>query len=308
MTVTREPDADRGSVTATQDWLLEVGPREAAIHCARTHVFAETSTDTDYICSTISRDVYFGVPIRTRGGNEIPDSSVLVNYDQVRGYYEGRAGSYVVLASAQLKSIASDWYLFNESAATLRGTGMIGDVDATGREWIVNSAVIFPTAPDGIRGEICVTRYPFVDIVKDDVVAPPPPSDPRTYMPMREIEHTALIDKFLAALRTNDTKQIESYLGANYTMAVRVDDLDGEQSVLTAKTAADGARNISTIFAGASDLTLVSRLSTDWYVFAEYLVNYDDGHVRRLALTHPVENGKFTGAFGYGRDERKGTR
>ena len=306
MTVTREPDADRGSVTATQDWLLELGPREAAIHCARTHVFAETSTDTDYICSTISHDVYFGVPTRTREGNVIPDGAVLVNYEQVRGYYEGRAGSYIVLASAQLKSIASDWYLFNESAATLRGTGMIGDVDATDREWIVNSAVIFPTAADGIRGEICVTRYPFVDIVKDDVVAPPPPSDARTYMPMREIEHTAILDRFLATLRTSDATKIETYLGANYTMAVRVDDLDGDQSVLTATTAGEGARNIATIFAGASDLTLVSRLSTDWYVFAEYLVNYDDGHVRRLALTHPVEGGKLTGAFGYGRDEKKG--
>ena len=305
MTVTREPDADRGSVTATQDWLLELGPREAAIHCARTHVFAETSTDTDYICSTISRDVYFGVPTRTREGNVIPDGAVLINYEQVRGYYEGRAGSYVVLASAQLKSIASDWYLFNESAATLRGTGMIGDVDATDREWIVNSAVIFPTAPDGIRGEICVTRYPFVDIVKDDVIAPAPPTDPRTYMPMREIEHTALLDRLLATLRTPDAKKIEPYLGPNYTMAVRVDDLAGEQSVLTATTASEGARNIAAIFAGASDLTLVSRLSTDWYIFAEYLVNYDDGHVRRLALTHPVENGKITGTFGYGRDEKK---
>jgi hypothetical protein len=306
MTVTREPDADRGSVTATQDWLLELGPREAAIHCARTHVFAETSTDTDYICSTISHDVYFGVPTRTREANVIPDGAVLVNYEQVRGYYEGRAGSYVVLASAQLKSIASDWYLFNESAATLRGTGMIGDVDATDREWIVNSAVIFPTAPDGIRGEICVTRYPFVDIVKDDVIAPPPPSDARTYMPMREIEHTALIDRFLATLRAGGATQIEAHLGANYTMAVRVDDLDGEQSVLTATTAGEGAQNIATMFAGASDLTLVSRISTDWYVFAEYLVNYDDGHVRRLALTHPVEGGKITGTFGYGRDEKKG--
>jgi hypothetical protein len=89
-------------------------------------------------------------------------------------------------------------------------------------------------------------------------------------------------------------------------MAVRVDDVDGNQSVLTAKTAADGARNINTIFAGMSDLTLVSRISTDWYIFAEYLVNFADGHVRRLALTHPVEGGKISGAFGYGRDERKG--
>jgi len=306
MTVTREPSADRGSIKGTQDWLLEVGPREAAIHCARTHVFAETSTDTDYICSTISHDVYFGVPVRTREGNLIPDSSVLVNYDQVRGYYEGRAGAYVVLASAQLKSIATDWYLFNESAATLRGTGMIGDVDSTDREWIVNSAVIFPTAPDGIRGEICVTRYPFVDMLTDSVVTPPPPTDPRTYMPLREMEHTALVDRFLGALREEDQAAIEADLAGNHTMAVRLDDLTGQQNVMTATSGADASNHFITMVSGASDLTLVSRIATEWYVFAEYLLNFDDGRVRRLALTHPVEQGKLTGTFGYGRDEKKG--
>jgi hypothetical protein len=65
---------------------------------------------------------------------------------------------------------------------------------------------------------------------------------------------------------------------------------------------------MSTIFAGASDLTLVSRITSDWYVFAEYLINFDDGHVRRIVLTHPIEGGKITGAFGYGRDERKAAR
>jgi len=306
MTVTREPSADRGSIKSTQDWLLDVGPREAAIHCARTHVFAETSTDTDYICSTISRDVYFGVPIRTREGNLIPDESVLVNYDQVRGYYEGRAGSYVVLASAQLKSVATDWYLFNESAATLRGTGMIGDIDATDREWVVNSAVIFPTAPDGIRGEICVTRYPFVDMLTDTVITPPPPSDPRHYLPLREMEHTALIDRFLVALRAIDQQQIEADLSGSHTMAVRLDDVAGEQQVLTATTGDAAAQHFLTMFAGVTDLTLVCRISTEWYVFAEYLVHLDKGRVRRLALTHPVEGGKLTGTFGYGRDEEKG--
>ena len=306
MTVTREPAADRGSIKATQDWLLDVGPREAAIHCARTHVFAETSTDTDYICSTISHDVYFGVPIRTRDGNAIPDGCVLINYDQVRGYYEGRAGSYVVLASAQLKSVATDWYLFNESAATLQGTGMIGDVDATNREWVVNSAVIFPTAPDGIRGEICVTRYPFVDMLTDTVITPPPPSDPRHYLPLREMEHTALIDRFLDALRAVDQPLIESSLAPDHTMAVRLDDVRANQLVLTSTTSDAASHNFVTMFDGASDLTLVCRIATEWYIFAEYLLHFDDGRVRRLALTHPVEGGKLTGTFGYGRDEQKG--
>jgi hypothetical protein len=60
------------------------------------------------------------------------------------------------------------------------------------------------------------------------------------------------------------------------------------------------------MFTGATDLTLVSRISTEWYVFAEYLLHFDDGRVRRLALTHPVEGGKLTGTFGYGRDEKTG--
>jgi hypothetical protein len=183
---------------------------------------------------------------------------------------------------------------------------MIGDIDSTGREWVVNSAVIFPTAPDGIRGEICVTRYPFVDMLADTVITPAPPSDPRHYLPLREMEHTALIDRFLDALRAGDRKRIESDLADNHTMAVRLDDVTGRQSVMTATSSADAADHFVTMFDGASDLTLVSRIATEWYVFAEYLLNFDDGRVRRLALTHPVETGKLTGTFGYGRDEQKG--
>jgi len=66
------------------------------------------------------------------------------------------------------------------------------------------------------------------------------------------------------------------------------------------------AAQMVTMFAGATDLTLVSRIATEWYIFAEYLLHFDGGRVRRLALTHPVEGGELTGTFGYGRDEKKG--
>ncbi len=302
--MTSQPtDHDRGSVTHLPAWLARVGAREASAHIARTHVFAETSTDTDAICATISRDVYFGVPIRTRAGNEIPEGTVLTTFDQVRGYYEGRAGSYVVLASAQLKSVSTAWYLFNESAATLRGTGVIGDVDATDREFVVNSAVLFPTAADGIRGEVCVTRYPFVDIVRDAVAAPPPSNDPRTYLPLREMQHCALLDQFVSAIRDHDQSSVASALRANHTMAVRLDDTTGNQRVFTTTTTNDAQAAFVAMFGELRDLTLLTRIATDWYVFAEYLGQLADGSVRRLALTHPVEDGLLTGTFGYGRDE-----
>lgn len=289
--------------TTVQEWMRSVGPREEAIFTARNHVLAETSTDTDVICATVSHDVFFGVPVRTRQTNEIPDGTVLTTYDQVRGYYSGRAGAYVVLASAQLKSIATDWYVFNESAATLRGTGMIGDQDATGREFVVNSAVLFPTAADGIRGEVCVTRYPFDDIVADTVVMAAPIDDPRTHLPLREMSHCELLDRVAAALRSADQRALTAELAERHTMAVRLDDVDGAQRVHTATDAAAAVAELHAMFDGAEDLTLTTRIATDWYIFAEYLLRLDDQRVRRLAITHPVFDGRLGGSFGYGRDE-----
>jgi hypothetical protein len=289
--------------TTVQDWMRDVSPREASVVIARTHVAAETSTDVDQICATISHDVYFGVPVRTRAGNEIPPGSVLTTYDQVRGYYSGRSGSYVVVASMQLKTVSTAWYVFNESAATCRGTGDIGGIDATGREFVVVSAVIFPTAADGIRGEICATRYPFDDIVAGTVQALAPPTDPRSYLPLREMEHAALHERLLAALRGPGASAAAADLSEGHTLAVRLDDVDGHQTVRTATSRADAVTALTELVEGATDITVLTRISSDWYVFAEYLIALEHGGVRRLALTHTAEQGVFTSTFGYGRDE-----
>jgi hypothetical protein len=290
--------------TTVQDWMRDVGDRENAATIVRAHVAAETSTDVDNICATISHDVYFGVPVRTRDGQELRDGSVLTTYDQVRGYYEGRSGSYVVLDSAQLKSIATDWYLFNETAATLRGTGTVGAVDATDKEWIVNSAVIFPSALDGIRGEICITRYPMDDVVAETVRMPAPPSGRQTWMPLREMENGALLDRFILEVRDGEWSKVNNDLSEVHALAVRLDDVKGSQQVFTAtdrKSAGDAFRKL---FAEAADLTLLNRIASEWYVFAEYLVRLEGGGRRRLAVMHPVDDGKLTGTFGYGRDEQ----
>src|SRR5262245_56559844 len=142
-----------------QTWLSDVG--EHSLFTVRHHVVEETAEDADAVAKPISRNVFFAVPNRTRAGNEIPPGTILTSYEQVRDYYANRLGSYAVLDSRPLRSVAGDWYVFNDSAATLRGTGAVGDADAVGAEFVVNSAVLFPTADDGIRGEICVTRNPF---------------------------------------------------------------------------------------------------------------------------------------------------
>ena len=57
------------------------------------------------------------------------------------------------------------------------------------------------------------------------------------------------------------------------------------------------------MFGDVRDLTLLMRIATEWYIFAEFVGQLPDGSIRRLAVTFPVEHGKLTGAFGYGRDE-----
>jgi len=283
------------SLTATvQEWVGETGPEGTSALIARRHIAAETSTDVDAICATISPDVFFAVPVRTRAGQELRDGTVLTDPGQVRKYYEGRSGSYVVTASAQIKSVTTSWYAFNESAATLLGTGDVNGVDAAGLEWVVNSAVLFPTAPDGIRGEICATRHPMDDVILGAV---PPHAE-------ASAAHGVLLDRMASALRSGDWADAAAELGDRHSLAVRLDPVGAAPRIHTGNGRDQSRDQLSELFGGAKDLTFMVRLATDWYLFAEYLLGLDSGRHRRLALIQPVEDGRVIGTFGYGRDER----
>jgi hypothetical protein len=279
--------------TSVQPWVSETGTNGSAATVARRHVAAETSADVDAICATISPDVFFAVPVRTRGGQELRDGTVLTDAAQVRGYYEGRSGSYVVRRSAQLKSIATGWYVFNETAATLLGTGTVNGADAAGVEWVVNSAVLFPTAADGIRGEICATRHPMDDVIHGTVHA----------TEGDEVAHGALLDRFSVALRAGDWGAAASELADEHTLAVRLDPPTGSPLIHTAVGRSESVTHLSDLFGGGRDLTMLVRIATAWYLFAEYLVGLPTGGCRRLAMIHPLEGGRIIGTFGYGRDE-----
>ena len=267
--------------TSVQAWLADQGARGRSATVARRHIAAETSTDVDEICATISSEVFFALPVRTRAGHELREGSVLTSPEEVRGYYAGRAGSYVVRESSQLLSLTTDWYVFNETAATLLGTGRVGDVDATGVEWVVSSAVLFPTAPDGIRGEICATRHPMDDVVRGTIT---------TVDGDGARANAALLDELSHLVRAGDHVAAAQRFDPAHTLAVRTD----HAGVLTS------GDDWPALFAGARDVTLLNRVAGDWFVFAEYLVLLDaDEGARRLALLHPVARGRLLGTFGY---------
>jgi hypothetical protein len=283
---------------AGKDWMARVGARGHALDAVRAHIAAEVDTRTDVIMSTVSADPWFPLPDRTPRGITL---TVAEGTDDVTAYYSDRADGYVVLGSNQLKQVVAEWYVFNESAATLRQTGAIGRVAAGDAEFVVQSAVLFPTADDGIRGEIALTRYPFDDVITGAVPAPSAPSGPLAYLPTAELEHSALLDRLLDGLGAGD---VDALVTADHQLAVRVDG-DTTAARFVAHGAADAARALVTLFDGARDLTVLGRVVSDWYVFAEYLAVFDEARLRRVVALHPVRDGKLEGTFGYGVDVSK---
>ena len=287
---------------AGKDWVARIGPRGRALDVVRAHIAAEVDTRTDVIMSTVSADPWFPLPDRLPTGLTL---SVVEGTADVTAYYAERSEGYVVLGSNQLKQLVADWYVFNESAATLRQTGAIGTVPAGDAEFVVQSAVLFPTAADGIRGEIALTRYPFDDVITGRVPAPATPTGRLAYLPIAELEHSALLDRFLEGLRTGDVRALVS---PDHQLAVRIDGA-GPAARFECHDGTASAEALVTLFAGTRDITVLGRVTTEWYVFAEYLAVFDaataaeGGRLRRLVAVHPVRGGKFEGTFGYGLDE-----
>ena len=114
----------------------------------------------------------------------------------------------------------------------------------------------------------------------------------------------SLLDRFILAVRDGQWDQVAADLSDSHALAVRLDDVKGAQQVPTATGRAGALQALQGLFDGAADLTLLNRIASEWYVFAEYLVRLANGGRRRLALVHPVEDGQLTGTFGYGRDEQ----
>ena len=283
-------------------WMARVGDRGRALDVVSAHIAAEVDARTDVIMSTVSADPWFPVPDRLPTGLTL---SVVEGTADVTAYYAERSEGYVVLASNQLKQLVADWYVFNESAATLRQTGPIGTVPAGDAEFVVQSAVLFPTAADGIRGEIALTRHPFEDVLTGRVPTPTTPAGPRAYLPVAELEHAALLDRLLEGLRAGD---VHALVTPDHQLAVRVDGA-GSRARFECHDGTDAGEALVALFAGARDITVLGRITTEWYVFAEYLAEFDaatpagDRRLRRLVAVHPVRNGKFEGTFGYGVDE-----
>lgn len=254
------------------------------------HVRAEQTNDLDAIMGTISRAPYF--PLLDHDGRGGLALQLLTDTDAVARYYGDRHGSYEIVGSQQIIAVTTGFYTFRESVATLRPVGEVGGVATDGSEFRVNSAVLFPTSPDGIGGELVWTRYPFGEVVSGRVE--PPVDDPGpAHLPNRRVRIGASYDEYVAAWRDGDVDRMLDQLSPDCCWQRRVLGRDGIDLLST--SGHDETRDALTAAVATHPVRAIevcNRVVTDWYVFADLHLELGDGaegsvSARHIAL-HPV--------------------
>lgn len=268
---------------------------------ARAHVEAETSNDLERILATVSGQPWF--PLLDHGPDGALSLDVRATEADVREYYAHRGTTYDIVASQGLHQLTTDWYDVRESVATLRHVGMVDGVPPTGEEFHVNSAVVFPAAPDGIAGEIVWTRYPFGEVLSG-TATPPPPVDAPAHLPGRQLlvarTHDALVD----AWRAGDREVLTDCLAPEAHWAVRRWRSDGEpyDHVLRRRDEVVAWLTSPDERSSTRGISVVRRIVTAWYVVAEYAIETPAGTRRAIAL-HPVgDDGRLRAELSEQRD------
>lgn len=244
---------------------------QASIAIGAAHVQAERTNELDTIMATIGEQPYF--PLLDHDGAGGLVLNVVTTTEAARSYYGERGATYDIVDSRHVVAVASDWYTFRESVATLRHTGAVGGLDGHGELFQVNSAVLFPTGPDGIAGEIVWTRYPFGDIVRG-TVAPAVPVPGPGHLPTGQLRNADIHDRFVAGVTAGDAEAVASCLAPDVHWLARQRPAGAPPTYTLARGNTETALLIEQWLATwrYEQLAVLNRVVTDWYVMAEYYV------------------------------------
>jgi hypothetical protein len=266
----------------------------------RAHLDAECSNSIENILGTVGEDARFAVLWPQDGGKM--QLGVCLDMPSVEEHYRGLRSSLDVLSTTQTKRVVGDWYVLQQSVAMFQNTK-----NESGVPFPIDTVVLFPIAPGGIKGEFCWNRTSF-------------PEAERTGG--RQVEATSeqllpLVDRhnaFIEAWRTGDPKAMMEHLTSDCVWATR--DYRSEsphQSMLVGRGQDEVAAVLEKGLAGwhPQDSIVLNRVVADWVVFTEILWLFEDGggigggepfSVRTGTVSGVAPDGRFLGVIGFGTD------
>ena len=221
------------------------------------HLRAEFSNDIDQIMDTVAPDPHFFIVTREHGTLEL---EIAETTEAVREHYVNLRTSLDVLRSRQIRRIASDWFVLQQSVATMRprGDGPSGD----SHDFAVDTAVLFPIAPEGILGEIPWNRTSFAEAMTTRAIHHEPPTE-------ELMETVDIHEAFLAAWCSGDAQRVVDLLDDDCALGIRsCTDVEGSLCVGAGK---DAIREALAEQFGAwkpVGFTILNLVVTDWYIFS----------------------------------------
>ncbi len=273
---------------------------EAVLQSLKTsegHVNAEYVDDLTGTLASVSREPRYAM---------MPEPgrvAVITDNDGVVKFYNDSREAFTPGASRMVAQIATDWYVFYENVPTRL-------TKADGKVHTLHTTTLFPKAPDGIRGEILWERYVTSEAPSGLLQL----EGAAAHVPGVKVRNLDVHEQFLGALVRGDRERIAALLDDNCIWAVRSYLPDAAAKPMATAQGAREALSLIDRWLAAYTLERVSvlnRLVTEWYVFAEELlvVGEKGGRGRprrrqyRKASFYPISPaGRIQGELGYGTD------
>jgi hypothetical protein len=270
-------------------------PVEAVLRSLKT---AERHVDSEYVddhaetLASVSREPRYAMMPKPGVVKVICDGA------GVAQFYEDARDAFLPGASRIVAQIATDWYVFLENVPT-----RIDAVSLAPRT--LHTATLFPKAPDGIRGEFLWERS-VSDPAPDFHV--PHADGP---VPHASVRNLQIHERYLGALLSGDNEEIGELLDRSCIWAERNYLPDATERPMLELVGADAVVDSLACWRSAFRLeriSILNRLVTDWYVFAEELLVMGDAgdtarrQYRRAAIYPITPTGKIQGTLAYGTD------
>ena len=223
------------------------------------HLEAEFSNDIERIMDSVAPTPRFAILTREAGTLEL---EVAETRDAVRDHYESLRSSLDVVRSRQIRRLVSDWFVFQQSVATLRTRPGTGSPAVGPHDFSVDTAVLFPLAPVGILGEIPWNRTSFAEAMSATSQHHEPPTE--------ELMDT--VDRheaFLEAWSSGNAASVMDLLDDDCALAIRsLTRADGSLCTATGRDEVSAALVEQFRVWKPTAWTILNLVVTDWFIFA----------------------------------------
>jgi hypothetical protein len=264
---------------------------------AEGHISAEYVGDLEGIMASVSRSPTYAFM------SEPGHVATVTDIEGVRRFYLESREQFIPMASRMLTHIASDWYEFFENVPTRK-------IVSSGELLTMNNVVMFPKASDGIQGEFLWERYGS-DATSEES-SPDVGLGTVHGVPLRRLSNANIHEALLQRLRNGEPQHLGAMFDETCVRVGRNYASDAEDQPLVKAEGRGPVGETFTAWFNAYDVVAISvleRLATEWYVFAEelYTVRRRQGRLAgqlcefRKASVYPIGgNGLIQGELGFG--------